>query len=208
MNTRQNVHVIDDDLAIRASLKALLSIKGYDVHVHDSAKHFLDMVQPGGKGCVITDIRMPEMTGLELLKVMKERKISLPVIVMTAFADVSIAVEALKKGAVDFVEKPFNSETLCDCVQDALARDTDLNVHNLQKMAIEKKLETLTGREQDVLAILLKGKSNKNIAYELGIGIRTVETHRANIMEKMQAGSLSELSTSIYPDFAAGAAFF
>eukprot|EP01037_Dinobryon_pediforme_P017328 gene17326-17519_t len=193
MNTRENVHVIDDDLAIRASLKALLSIKGYNVHVHETAKHFLDMVQPGGKGCVITDIRMPEMTGLELLKTMKERKISLPVIVMTAFADVSIAVEALKKGAVDFVEKPFNSEMLCDSVQDALARNSDLTVHNLQKIAIEKKLEALTAREQDVLAILLKGKSNKNIAYELGIGIRTVETHRANIMEKMRAGSLSEL---------------
>eukprot|EP01037_Dinobryon_pediforme_P006203 gene6203-6271_t len=193
MSNKENVYVIDDDLAIRASLKALLSIKGYNVHLHDSATHFLETVKTDGKGCVITDIKMPEMSGLELLNAMKQRKISLPVIVMTAFADVSIAVEALKKGAVDFVEKPFNSETLCDSVQDALARNSDLNGHKLQKLAIEKKLKTLTAREHDVLAILLKGKSNKNIAYELGIGMRTVETHRANIMEKMQAGSLSEL---------------
>ena len=112
---------------------------------------------------------------------------------MTAFADVSIAVEALKKGAVDFIEKPFSTETLCKCVEEALARNGEEAEHIQQKQGIEQRMKSLTAREQDVLNILMKGKSNKTIAYELGIGIRTVETHRANLMEKMQAGSLSEL---------------
>ena len=193
MNTKSNIYIIDDDLAMRASLKSLLSVKGYNVHTYPSAQNFLETVHSHDKGCVITDLKMPEMTGIDLLNAIKGQKIQLPVIVMTAFADVSIAVEALKKGAVDFIEKPFSTETLCKCVEEALARNGEEAEHIQQKQGIEQRMKSLTAREQDVLNILMKGKSNKTIAYELGIGIRTVETHRANLMEKMQAGSLSEL---------------
>jgi len=193
MTHKSNIYVIDDDLAMRGSLKSLLSVKGYNVHTFPSAQKFLENIHSRDKGCVITDLKMPEMTGIDLLNAIKGQKLQLPVIVMTAFADVPIAVEALKKGAVDFIEKPFSTETLCKCVEEALAQNSEINGHMQRKQQIEDRMNGLTAREQDVLNLLLKGKSNKTIAYELGIGIRTVETHRANLMEKMQAGSLSEL---------------
>ena len=193
MSTKQHIHIIDDDQAIRNSLKSLLSIKGYHPHTYSSGQNFLETVDAPAGGCVITDLKMPEMTGIDLLNAMKELRIQLPVIVMTAFADISIAVDALKKGAVDFIEKPFSSEALCKCVEEALVQSINENAHFQQRYSLEQRMSSLTAREHDVLNILMQGKSNKTIAYELGIGIRTVETHRANLMEKMKAGSLSEL---------------
>ena len=144
-------------------------------------------------GCVVTDVRMPGMTGVELLTRMKELGISLPVIVMTAYGDVALAIEAMKKGAVDFLEKPFDDETLLTSIGDAFARSSDKTMQDADQKRAREKLEQLTPRESDILDGLLEGKPNKIIGYELGISVRTVEAHRANLMAKTQASSLAEL---------------
>jgi two-component system response regulator FixJ len=190
--TGQTVHVIEDDCAVRESLDLLLRSAGLTPRLHPSAQDFLDC-RPAADGCVVTDIRMADMTGIELLAEMKNRRINLPAVVMTAFADVPVAVKAMKLGAVDFIEKPFDDELMVGSIRAALARNADPDSPESQIASARRRLCALTARERDVLHGLMKGKLNKTIAFELGISVRTVETHRANLMTKTQSESLSEL---------------
>lgn len=193
MTTNQVVHVIDDDADVRQSLAFLLSTAGFAVRVHDSAVAFLAALPEAQAGCVVTDIRMPEVDGLELQRRLNELKARFPVIVMTGHGDVSLAVAAMKAGAVDFLEKPFDDEALLSAIRAALARHASDSEQQARLAAVRNRLAGLSPREREVLQGLMAGKANKMIAYDLGISARTVEVHRANVMTKMQADSLSEL---------------
>jgi two-component system response regulator FixJ len=188
------VHVIDDDLEVRQSLAFLLSTAGLAVRVHESAVAFLAAAQAGlQEGCVVSDIRMPGMDGIALLHRLKELAIDLPVIVMTGHGDVPLAVTSMKAGAVDFIEKPFDDELLLSAIRSALRRHTGDRSRRAEIAAIRSRVQSLSGRERAVLALLAAGKPNKVMAHELGISVRTVEIYRANVMAKMQADSLSAL---------------
>jgi len=187
------VHVIDDDDAIRQSLAFLLSTAKIEVKTHPSATAFLDVLPGLEPGCIITDVRMPGISGLELVRRLKELKVGAPVIVITGHGDVPLAVEAMKIGAADFLEKPFDDEVLLASVRSALKVQEAETKRRSERGAVESRLATLSSRERDVLGGLVAGRANKQIAYDLGISPRTVEIYRANLMNKMQAGSLSEL---------------
>lgn len=192
MSVEMVVHVVDDDDAVRRALAFLLATDGLAVRLHVSAVAFLEDVSKVS-GCVLTDVRMPDLDGIELLRWLKRRGSPPPVIVMTGHADVPLAVEAMREGARDFIEKPFDDEVLLASVRSALAhaeRSTDLAA---ETKAVQTRLATLSERERDVLDGLVAGKANKVIALDLGISPRTVEIYRANVMSKLQAGSLSEL---------------
>ncbi len=193
MTTHKVVHVIDDDAAIRDAVGLLLSTEGFTVHTYASAPAFLKAVAHNREGCVVTDVRMPEMNGIDLITKMREDRISMPVIVLTAHADVPLAVEAMKLGAIDLLEKPFDDDALIAAVDAALERLDAEETRSRETVAIKNRLATLTRRENEILAGLLRGLSNKVIAHDLGISIRTAEVHRANIMAKMRAGNLAEL---------------
>jgi len=186
------IHVIDDEAIIRDSVALVLARNGFCVQTHDSAADFLDHVDADNTACVITDVCMPGMSGIELLAELRERRLVFPVIVITANGDVPLAVEALKRGALDFLEKPFDDLALLAALREALIQNDGAEARK-GDAAVMAKLESLTERESEVLTCLLKGRPNKIIAYELGISPRTVEVHRANIMHKMKAGSLAEL---------------
>ena len=187
------VHVIDDDDASRQSLAFLLQTADIEVETYASAAAFLDRLAGIGASCIITDVRMPGMSGIDLLRRLKDLKVDTPVIVITGHGDIALAVEAMKIGAMDFLEKPFDDEVLLASVRSALRqRDAD-EKRNAERADIEGRLGALSNRERDVLAGLVAGRANKQIAYDLGISPRTVEIYRANLMNKMQAGSLSEL---------------
>ncbi|TSD85483.1 response regulator transcription factor [Mycobacterium sp. KBS0706] len=187
------VHIVDDDEAVRLSLSFLLETAGFRVETHHSAVAFLDRSGIPTQGCIVTDVRMPEMDGLTLQQKLVERGIALPVIVMTGHGDIPIAVQALKAGAVDFLEKPFDDELLISAVRTALERNQRDRGRQSETAVLSSRLVALTPREQEVLAALVKGDPNKTIAYDLGISARTVEVHRARVMEKMQARNLSDL---------------
>jgi len=187
------VHIIDDDQALRESLAFLLRTHQLEVRSFDSAKTFLDALPDASLGCVITDIRMPGMSGGDLLGRLKELKIGVPVIVITGHGDVSLAVEAMKIGAADFFEKPFNDDQLVASVRAALQQRQDQTKRGAERTEIEHRISKLSAREKDVLAGLIEGRANKQIAFDLGISPRTVEIYRANLMNKMQADSLSDL---------------
>lgn len=187
------VHIIDDDEAVRQSLTFLLRTAQIDVQSYASAAAFLEALPETPSGCVITDVRMPGMSGIELLRRLKELKSSIPVIVITGHGDVPLAVEAMKIGAADFLEKPFDDEVLLASVQSALSQRDGEAKRQAEREEIENKLATLSNRERDVLGGLVAGRANKQIAFDLGISPRTVEIYRANLMNKMQAGSLSDL---------------
>jgi two-component system response regulator FixJ len=187
------VHVVDDDLAVRQSLSFLLATDGLPVRLHESAAAFLANVKDALSGCIITDVRMPEIDGIEFLRRLKARGFVLPVIVMTGHADVPMAVEAMKEGAADFIEKPFDDERLLAAVHSALDRHQRQSQHDAQAVDVHMRLQSLSERERQVLEGLVAGKANKVIAYDLSISPRTVEIYRANVMTKMRAGSLSEL---------------
>lgn len=187
------VHVIDDDEASRQSLAFLLQAADLDVRTYASAAVFLDLAPKIGWSCVITDVRMPGISGIELLRRLKERDINVPVIVITGHGDVPLAVEAMKIGAIDFLEKPFDDDVLLASVRTALAQRDSAQRRHGERTEIESRLAALSPRERDVLSGLVAGRANKQIAHDLGISPRTVEIYRANLMNKMQAGSLSEL---------------
>jgi two-component system response regulator FixJ len=187
------VHIIDDDQALRESLAFLLRTAQLEVRSFDSAKTFLDELPNASVGCVVTDIRMPDMSGIDLLRRMKELKVGVPVIVITGHGDVPLAVEAMKIGAVDFFEKPFNDDQLLASVRAALQHQQDQTKRDAERSDIERRLSKLSAREKDVLAGLIQGRANKQIAFDLGISPRTVEIYRANLMNKMRADSLSDL---------------
>jgi two-component system, LuxR family, response regulator FixJ len=187
------VHIIDDDEGLRESLAFLLRSAHIEVLTYPSATAFLDAIPDAGLNCVITDVRMPGMNGIDLLKRLRELKIDVPVIVITGHGDVPLAVEAMKNGAIDFLEKPFDDEILLASVKAAIARQGGDSKRNAERTEIEGKLAALSNRERDVLGGLVAGRANKQIAFDLGISPRTVEIYRANLMSKMQAGSLSDL---------------
>ncbi len=191
MQDSRIVHIVDDDEAVRQSLAFLLSSAGLAVRVYDSATAFLAGLSGITGGCLITDIRMPDMTGIELLQQLRMRACNLPAIVITGHGDVPLAVEAMKAGAIDFIEKPFDEEAILHAVQGALERGLD--GEDGDAPAISARLATLSERERQVLEGLIAGHPNKTIAYDLGISPRTVEVYRANLMTKMGARSLSEL---------------
>jgi two-component system response regulator FixJ len=194
MAASQIVHVIDDDVDVRQSLAFLLSTAGLAVRVHESAVAFLKALPDSEVGCVVTDIRMPEMDGLELLRRLRAQGMaSLPVIVITGHGDVPMAVDAMKAGAFDFIEKPFDDEVLLSAIRSALAEHVRDSEREARRSAVLDRMNALSAREREVLDRLVAGKPNKIIAYELGISARTVEVYRANVMTKMQADSLSEL---------------
>jgi two-component system, LuxR family, response regulator FixJ len=188
----ETVHVVDDDGAIRDSLRVLLEASGFAVRTHDSAKAFM-AATPGLAGCVLTDVRMPEIDGLELQRQLNERGVRLPVIVMTGQGDIPIAVRAMKAGAVDFLEKPFGEEQLLDAVRRALAQGKQRQENELAAAVAAGRLAALTPREREVLDLLVVGLPTKAIGNELGASPRTIEVHRARIFEKLQAHSLPEL---------------
>jgi len=187
------VHVIDDDDASRQSLAFLLQTADIEVETYPSAAAFLDRIAGIGASCIITDVRMPGMSGIDLLRRLKDLKVDAPVIVITGHGDIALAVEAMKIGAADFLEKPFDDEVLLASVRSALRQHGADEKRNAERAEIESRLATLSNRERDVLTGLVAGRANKQIAYELGISPRTVEIYRANLMNKMQAASLSDL---------------
>ncbi len=186
------VHIIDDDEAIRDSLGFLLKVNRIPFRLFASPLEFLAAPPPSG-GCVLTDVRMPEMNGVEMVRRLKERGDRAPVIVMTGHADVPLAIEAMKAGVVDFIEKPFEEGQLLASITAALEQGKVQRDQDTALIEARKRLAALSPREREVLDGLIDGRANKVIAYDLGISPRTVEIHRANLMSKMQARSLSEL---------------
>ena len=188
------VHIVDDDPAVRDALQWLLRSRGVSSQTWDSAEGFLAATGPDLGGCLLLDVRMPGMSGIELFDRLRSVNCRLPVVFLTGHGDVPMAVQALKDGAFDFVEKPYDDNALVDKVLDALALDEKRSAQETSAMALRKRLAQLTQREQEVMQRILAGKLNKVIADELGIAMRTVEVHRSRIFEKMEVRSAVELS--------------
>jgi two-component system response regulator FixJ len=186
------VHVIDDDPAMRESLTFLLDSAGLTAATYESAVEFLAAGDPA-PGCIVSDVRMPQMSGLELVRRLKERSVPHPVIMITGHGDVPLAVEAMKAGVVDFLEKPFDDEALLAAIRAAISSRGRQAEEEDERRRFHALLEQLSPRETDVLRGIVAGKPNKVIAFDLGISPRTVEVYRANVMTKTGAGSLSEL---------------
>jgi len=187
------VHVIDDDSAMRQSLAFLLRSANVAAKTYESAAAFLDALPNAEHGCIVTDVRMPGMSGIELLRRLRDLHCAMPVIVITGHGDVPLAVEAMKDGAVDFIEKPFDDELLLSAVQSALNAQSAQAEQAAVQAAVKTQIDSLSARERQVLEGLVAGHQNKTIAFDLGISPRTVEIYRANVMAKMGAASLSEL---------------
>ena len=187
------VHVIDDDQAVRESLLFLIDCAGMRARGHASADAFLAALPGLEPGCIVTDVRMPGMSGIELVDRLKSLGMVNPVIVITGHADVPMAIHAMKQGVDDFIEKPFDDDTILQSIRSALSRHHRAAEQQAERAQVEEKLASLSPRERDVLDGLVEGRPNKVIAFDLGISARTVEVYRANLMTKMQAGSLSEL---------------
>ena len=190
---RQLVHVIDDDPGARDSLAFLLDCHGIATRTYESALQYLEEVETIERACIITDIRMPGMNGLELVRKLRQRGIADPVIVISGHADVPLAVQAMHAGVTDFIEKPFSDEAILAVVAAALATRRDSSEVEAERQRIVKRMATLSTREGEVMEGLLEGNANKVIAYDLGISARTVEVYRAKVMSKMAARTLSEL---------------
>ncbi len=187
------VYVIDDDEAVRDSLRFLLNTAGLAAQTYESATSFLNHLPRVKAGCIVTDVRMPGLSGLDLLRRLKELHSAVPVIVITGHGDVPLAVEAMKSGAADFLEKPFDDEALLAAVNVALRDQGASAKRDADRVGVMDRLATLTARERQVLEGLVAGHPNKTIAFDHGISPRTVEIYRANVMSKMQAASLSDL---------------
>jgi two-component system, LuxR family, response regulator FixJ len=187
------VFVVDDDESVRGSLRFLLRSAGLESRAFGSAPEFLSAYDPGQPGCLVLDVRMPGMSGLELQQELNLRGAVIPVIFITGHGDIPMAVDAIQHGAHDFLQKPFRDEDLIERVQQALAKDAKARAALEEHKAIRERLETLTPREREVLALMARGKPNKIMAHELGVSQRTIEIHRARVMEKSGAASLAEL---------------
>ncbi|KAA6183801.1 response regulator transcription factor [Thiohalocapsa marina] len=193
MNEEPTVFIVDDDNEVRESIALLMDSVGLPSASFDSAWAYLNCFDPMRPGCLVLDVRMRQMSGLELQERLAEEPIHPPIIIITGHGDVPMAVRAVKNGAVDFIEKPFNDQTLLDAVQRAIDIDAERRGHAAELANIQERLERLTKREREVLEQIIDGKRNKVIAADLGISQSTVEAHRAKVMEKLQARSLSEL---------------
>ena len=192
-------HLVDDDEAIRDALAWLLKSRGLPCTTYDCAESFLAAWTPKLAGCVILDMRMPGMSGLDCFDALRERESTLPVIFLTGHGDVPLAVATLKKGAFDFFEKPFNDNDLATRAQEAMALDAGLRAANATVDSINTRLSTLTTRERQIMELVLLGKFNKVIADELNISMRTVEVHRANLFDKMGVTTAVELANLLKP---------
>ncbi len=187
------VFVVDDDEAVRSSLRLLLKSVGLPATLYSSAQEFLAAYDPHQSGCVVLDVRMPGMSGLELQQLLNLKGATIPVIFITGHGDIPMAVEAMQQGAFDFLQKPFRDQDLLDRVQRALDKDRKTRLELGERDRIRDRLESLTPREREVLTLVTRGKPNKVMAAELGVSQRTVEIHRARVMEKMGASSLAQL---------------
>ena len=187
------VFIVDDDAAIRFAMQALMDSVNLEHEIFGSADEFLEKVGHQRAGCLVLDIRMPGLGGLELQEELIKRESTLPIIFITGHGDVPMAVEAMQKGAVDFIQKPFRDQELLDRIREALATDEERRESQRHHAEVSSRLERLTNREREVFDLVVTGKPNKVIAYELGVSQRTVEIHRARVMEKMQARSLADL---------------
>jgi FixJ family two-component response regulator len=192
-DARPVVHVVDDDPAVRDSLRWLIEGEGLLVQAHASAEDFLGALVPEQPGCALVDLRMPGMSGLELQQALARRGVGLPLVFISAHGEVPLAVTAMRRGAVDFVEKPFDNGALLDTVRRALGADVLRRVGDEERAAMRARLATLSPREREVLEAVVAGRANKRIAAALGISIKTVEVHRARVMDKMGASSIAEL---------------
>jgi FixJ family two-component response regulator len=193
----QVIYIVDDDEALRDSLVWLLEGNGYRAVAFETAAAFLQAFQPDWAGCLLLDIRMPGMSGLELFEELRARHCVLPVIFITGHGDVPMAVSVVKKGAQDFIEKPFSERDMLTLIEESLAADRARRAKLLQEADTARRLKALTQREREVLDLMVRGRLNKQIAEELGISSKTVEVHRARVMEKMAANSLAELVHSV-----------
>jgi len=191
--TPPTVFIVDDDESVRGSLRFLLRAAGLESRAFGSAPEFLSAYDPAQPGCLVLDVRMPGMSGLELQQELNLRGAVIPVIFITGHGDIPMAVEAMQHGAHDFLQKPFRDEDLIERVRRALAKDSKARAALEEHKAIRARLETLTPREREVLGLMARGKPNKIMAHELGVSQRTVEIHRARVMEKSGASSLAEL---------------
>jgi len=187
------VFVVDDDEGVRTSLRLLIRSIGLPVETFDSAQEFLAQFDPERPGCLVLDIRMPGMSGLELQQKLNERHAITPIVFITGHGDVPMAVEAMQAGAIDFVQKPFRDQDLIDRINRALEKDRTNRAALKERDAIRQRIEELTPREREVLELVTKGRANKVIAGDLSVSQRTVEIHRARVMEKMGASSLAHL---------------
>jgi FixJ family two-component response regulator len=187
------VFIVDDDEAVRGSLRLLIRSVGLQAQAFAAAQEFLAAYDARHPGCLILDVRMPGMSGLELQQELNRRGATIPVVFITGHGDVPMAVEAMQQGAFDFLQKPFRDQELLDRVQRALARDAESRASMAARAEILARLASLTPRETEVLRLVTHGKANKVVGAELGVSQRTVEIHRAHVMEKMKAGSLAEL---------------
>ena len=192
MGDRRIIHLVDDEESIRKAASFALKTAGYDVIAYTSGVEFLRTAKSAEVGCVILDVRMPEMDGLQVQTTMAARGINMPVIVLTGHGDVAVAVQAMKGGAIDFLEKPFEKAALLEAVRRAFARLDDVDLRALESSEAEVRVAALTPREQEVLEGLANGLPNKTIAYDLGCSSRTVEVHRASLMAKLEVRNLSE----------------
>lgn len=193
MSEKQTVFVVDDDAAVRDSLSWLIKSVGLNVETFGSAQEFLEVNPANRAGCLVLDVRMPGMSGLELQEKLTAQKVAMPVIIITGHGDVPMAVRTVKSGAFDFIEKPFNDQALLDRIQQALEKDAQLRREACDRQEIQKRLAKLTPRERQVMDMVVAGNPNKIIASKLEISCRTVEIHRGRVMEKMCANSLSDL---------------
>jgi two-component system response regulator FixJ len=193
MSKEPIVFVVDDDQAIRSSLKWLIESVGLQVEAYASADEFMRSYYPGRAGCLLLDVRMPGMSGLELQEHFARNDIHIPIIIITGHGDVPMAVRAMKAGAIDFIDKPFNDELLLESIRNALTVDQQQRELQSRRAEIAARLDHLTPREHEVMEMVTEGRSNKEIAMDLGVSAKTVEAHRARVMEKMEAGSLAEL---------------
>lgn len=204
MTDERLIHIVDDEESVRKSASFLLRTSGFDTRTYSSGIAFLREADHAPVGCILLDIRMPEMDGLEVQRELNARGIKMPVIVLTGHGDIGIAVQAMKAGAVDFLEKPFEKEHLLESIDTAFDRLGDgEDCRGLAEREARSRIDSLSPREQDVLRGLIHGHPNKTIAYDLGISHRTIEVHRANLMDKLKARSLSE---ALRIAFAAGLA--
>lgn len=193
MNAEPITHIVDDDEAIRDSLRLLLKASGLLVETHDSAHSLLDNVDLSLPGCLVVDVRMPNMSGLELQQHLNEQQHDIPLIIITGHGDISMAVQAMKAGACDFFEKPVDNDRLINRINECLDVDAKLHKEEESQNRANELLARLSKREKEIMDLLVKGKLNKVIAAELDISTRTVEAHRANIMEKLETHSLSDI---------------
>ena len=193
MGSEPTVFVIDNDQAVREGLRLLIKSVGLNVETYSSAQEFLSAFNPSRPGCLVLDVRMPGMSGLELQETLHRRHVKIPIIMISGHGDVPMAVQTVKMGAVDFIEKPFRDQVLLERIQKAILKDSETRQEQDELNSLTARVENLTVRERQVMNLVVAGKANKVIAMDLGIKQKTVEFHRARVMEKMRAASVADL---------------